>query len=162
MQEINFNTLVKSDLTSSYQQLKNILNRKEINISVDYTDYNNFIYFSSALTRLENFYYKVGLIQSSSAAIENLPTDSATYSASKAELTTSIDNIIKNFDGYEYFLYFNSGSQYSYPKSNSEPPYIYSPTSSATAKTWLGSADPNNVIMEVKLYQLQIMMKDNI
>ena len=144
-QEINFNTLVNSDLTSSYQQLQNILDRKEINISVDYTDYNNFIYFSSALTRLENFYYKVGLIQSSSAAIENLPTDSATYSASKAELSTSIDNIIKNFDGYEYFLYYDSGSQYSYPKQNTEPPYILFPTSSATAKTWLGSADPDNV-----------------
>ena len=144
-QEINFNTLVNSDLTSSYQQLQNILDRKEINISVDYTDYSNFVYFSSALTRLENFNYKVGLIQSSSAAIENLPTDSATYSASKAELTTSIDNIIKNFDGYEYFLYYDSGSQYSYPKQNTEPPYILFPTSSATAKTWLGSADPDNV-----------------
>ena len=143
-QEINFNTLVNSDLTSSYQQLQNILDRKEINISVDYTDYSNFIYFSSALTRLENFNYKVGLIQSSSAAIENLPVDSATYSASKAELTTSIDSIIKNFDGYEYFLYYDSGSQYSYPKQNTEPPYILFPTSSATAKTWLGSADPDN------------------
>ena len=141
---INLNTLVESNLTSSYQQLKNVLNRKEIDISVDYTNYSNFVYFSSALTRLENFYYKVGLIQSSSAEIENLPTNSATYSASKAELTTSIDNIIKNFDGYEYFLYFNSGSEYSYPKSNSEPPYILVPTSSATALTWLGSADPNS------------------
>ena len=101
---INLNTLVESNLTSSYQQLKNVLNRKEIDISVDYTNYSNFVYFSSALTRLENFYYKVGLIQSSSAEIENLPTNSATYSASKAELTTSIDNIIKNFDGYDIFL----------------------------------------------------------
>ena len=143
-QEVNFNTLVDSDLTSSFQQLKNVLDRKEIDISVDYTDYNNFIYFSSALTRLENFYYKVGLIQSSSAEIENLPTNSATFSASRAQLTTSIDNIIKNFDGYEYFLYYDSGSEFSYPKQNTEPPYILFPTSSATAVTWLGSADPSN------------------
>ena len=143
-QEINFDTLLNSNVTSSTAQLKNLLDRKEINISVDYTDYSNFVYFSSALTRLENFYYKVGLIQSSSAEIENLPTASATYSASKAELTTSIDTIIKNFDGYEYFLYYDSGSQYSYPKSNTEPPYILFPTSSATVLSWLGSADPNS------------------
>ena len=143
-QEFNFDTLLQSNVTSSYQQLKNILNRKEINISVDYTDYNNFIYFSSALTRLENFYYKAGLIESSSNAIAALPTDSATYSSSKASLDTSIQNIIQNFDGYEYFLYFNSGSQYSYPKSNTEPPYTLYSTGSSEVLNWLGSADPTS------------------
>ena len=142
--EVNFNTLLNSNVTSSTAQLKSLLDRKEINISVNYENYSDFIYFSSALTRLENFYYKVGLIQSSSAEIENLPTASATYSASKAELTTSIDTIIKNFDGYEYFLYYDSGSLFSYPKQNTEPPYILFPTSSATAVTWLGRADPSN------------------
>ena len=143
-QEFNFETLMQSDVTSSVQQLKSLLDKKEINISVDYTDYNDFIYFSSALTRLENFYYKAGLIESSSNAIANLPTNSATYSASKAELNTSIDNIIKNFDGYEYFLYFNSGSEYSYPKSNTEPPYTLYSTGSSEVLNWLGSADPGN------------------
>ena len=143
-EEVSFNTLLNSDITSSTAQLQNLLNRKEVNISVDYTDYNNFIYFSSALTRLENFYYKVGLIQSSSNEIVGLPTNSATYSSSKAELTNNIDSIIKNFDGYEYFLYYNSGSDYSYPKTNTEPPYILAATSSTAAVEWLGSADPEN------------------
>ncbi len=145
-EEVSFNTLLNSDITSSTAQLKNLLNRKEVNISVDYKDYNNFIYFSSALTRLENFYYKVSLIQSSSNEIVNLPINSATYSSSKAGLTTSIDNIIENFDGYEYFLYYNSGSEYSYPKTNTEPPYILAPTSSTEAVEWLGSADPDNAL----------------
>ena len=37
------------------------------------------------------------------------------YSSSKATLTGQITDIIKNFDGYEYFLYFNSGSAKSWP-----------------------------------------------
>ena len=143
-QEFNYDTLVNSDVTSSFQQLQNLLDRKEINISVDYTDFNNFVYFSSAQTRLENFYYKVGLIQSSSNAIEGLTTSSGNYSASKAEINNSIEHIIKNFDGYEYFLYFNSGSDFSYPKTSTEPPYILAPTGSAQAKNWLGSADPTS------------------
>ena len=65
-QEFSYNTLINSDITSSQNQIKNLLNRKDINISVDYTEYSNFIHFSSAYTRLDNFYYKVGLIQSSS------------------------------------------------------------------------------------------------
>ena len=143
-QEFSFDTLIASDLTSSYQQLKNVLDRKEIDISVDYTDYNNFIYFSSALSRIENFYSKVGMIQSSSAAIAALPLDAANYSSSKSELTTSISTLIANFDGWEYFMYFNSGSEKSYPKSNTEPPYILEPTQSAAALDWLGSADPSS------------------
>jgi hypothetical protein len=145
-QEFSFNTLMQTDVTSSSQQLRNVLDRKEINISVDYTKYDNFVYFSSALTRLENFYTKVGMIQSSSAEIVNLPVNSATYSSSKAGLTTSISTLIANFDGWEYFMYYNSGSDKSYPKSTSAPPYILEPTQSAVVLDWLGSADPNNAL----------------
>ncbi len=140
-QTFTYNTLVNTNITSSANQLQNILNRKEIAISIDYTDYNNFIHFSSAYTRLENFYYKVGLIQSSSNAIDNLPLNSGTYSASKAEISNNINRIISNLDGWEYFMYFNSGSEKSYPKQNTEPPYILFPTDSTEALTWVGSVD---------------------
>ena len=140
-QEFSYNTLINSDITSSQNQIKNLLNRKDINISVDYTEYSNFIHFSSAYTRLDNFYYKVGLIQSSSNAIDNLPLNTGTYSSSKAELSNSIEKIISNLDGWEYFMYFNSGSEKSYPKQNTEPPYILFPTGSTEALTWVGSTD---------------------
>ena len=143
-QTFTYNTLVNTNLTSSANQLQNILNRKEINISIDYTDYNNFIHFSSAYTRLENFYYKVGLIQSSSNAIDNLPLNSGTYSASKAEISNNISRIISNLDGWEYFMYFNSGSEKSYPKQNAEPPYILFPSDSTEALTWVGSIDDSS------------------
>ena len=140
-QLFSYDTLIGTDITSSQNQLKNLLNRKNIDISVDYTEYSNFIHFSSAYTRLDNFYYKVGLIQSSSLSIEALPLDSGNYSASKAELSNSIEKIISNFDGWEYFMYFNSGSEKSYPKQNTEPPYILFPTGSVEALTWVGSTD---------------------
>ena len=149
-QTFNYNDLVNTDLTSSFSQLNNLLKRKEINISVDYNDYNNFIYFSSANTRLENFYYKAGLIESYNNSIEELGTigggtpSSPAYSESKATFTSKIDFIKNNFDGYEYFLYYNSGSQYSYPKSNTTPPYVLFPTGSTEALDWIGSADPDN------------------
>jgi hypothetical protein len=143
-QLFSYNTLLSSDVTSSSDQLKNVLNRKEIDINVNYTDYSNFIKFSSAQTRLENFYYKVGLIQSSSNSIEGLITDDAFYSASKSEISTSIEKVIVGFDRYEYFLYYDSGSLKSYPKSTILPPYILMPTGSTEVKTWLGSADPGN------------------
>ena len=143
-QLFSYDTLIGTDITSSQNQLKSLLNRKDINISVDYSEYSNFIHFSSAYTRLDNFYYKVGLIQSSSLSIEALPLNSGTYSSSKAELSISIEKVISNFDGWEYFMYFNSGSAKSYPKQNTEPPYILFPTGSVEALTWVGSTDDSS------------------
>ena len=56
-------------------------------------------------------------------------------------------------------MYFNSGSEKSYPKQNTEPPYILFPTGSTEALTWVGSTDEEVLIMGVKLYLLLIMMK---
>ena len=150
-QVYNYNSLIGTNLTSSANQVKNLLNRKEVSISVDYTDYNDFIQFSSAYTRLENFVYKVGLIEQYQNTLNNIlsqitdgGTGSIAYSESNAEFTSKIAEIEKNFDGYEYFLYYNSGSEYSYPKSNTEPPFTLYSTGSSEVLTWLGSADPSN------------------
>ena len=129
------------------KEIKSILKIVQAdNINVDYEDYNNFVNFSSAKTRLENFYYKVGLIESYTNELNNFlsqvtsdTTTTLAYSSSKAQLTGKIDDIIKNFDGYEYFLYFNSGSQYSYPKQNTEPPFQLYPTGSTEALTWVNN-----------------------
>ena len=46
--------------------------------------------------------------------------------------------VIKNLDGYEKFLYFESGT-YSWPKSNTQSPYTLFSYTSSEATTWLGS-----------------------
>ena len=150
-QDFSYTNLIDSDQTGSVQQIKNLLNKKEIDINIDYTDYNNFIHFSSAQTRLENFYYKVGLIQSASNQITNqaitgATTGSIAYSASNAVLESTIDDIIEKFDGFEYFMYFNSGSSKSYPKDPTilNPPFALLATGSNEVLTWLGNADPSS------------------
>ena len=144
-ESFSFNTLLQSDVTSSINQIQNLLNQKEIDINVNYENYANFVHFSSAKIRLENFYYKVGLIESASNQLvdNNITTPTSqtyAYSSSKALLTGQIDTIIKNFDGYESFLYFNSGSQYSYPKLTTAPPYKLASTGSTEVLTWIGNA----------------------
>ena len=121
-----------------------LLDKKEVSISVDYTNYENFVHFSSAYTRLENFTYKVGLIENYTNQITSIIGTEGTnieYSSSKATLTGQITDIIKNLDGYEYFLYFNRRSAQSLPKTNTEPPYLLSTTWSTQALTWLISTD---------------------
>ena len=151
-ESFSFNTLLQSNVTSSVNQIQNLLNKKEIDININYENYSNFTHFSSAKTRLENFIYKVGLIESSSSQLRSslsiitgATTNTLAYSSSKALLTGKINNIITNFDGYESFLYFNSGSSKSYPKSSTEPPYTLYSTGSTEVLNWLGNVDPNNL-----------------
>ena len=144
---LSYSDLVLTTLTSSRNQLNSLLEEKEIDINVDYTSFSNFIHFSSAKTRLENFYYKVELLEDYSASIAvlnstiNSPNN---VSSSKAIYEAKITDIITNFDGYDYYLYYSSGS-FAYPKSTTEPPYQLYSTTNPIVLTWLGSSDENSI-----------------
>jgi surface protein len=137
----NLNQTVSSQGSGSLQyQLNSVLNQTGIEINVDYTDYSNFIHFSSALTRLENFYYKLSLIETyqNNADLSNLTPDNFYVSSNNVVWQSKIDEIITGFDDYEYFLYFDSGSA-SWPKTNSTPPYVNEPLTSSIAINWFTS-----------------------
>ena len=144
--EVSYTDLITTSLTSSQNQLNSLLEEKEIDINIDYTNFNNFIHFSSAQTRLENFYYKVSLIEqySSSIAILN-STNSSSIAVGETStvLENKISNIITNFDGYDYYLYYSSGS-YAWPKTNTEPPYQLTTTTDPITLTWFGSINETN------------------
>ena len=92
-------------------------------------------------SRLENFYYKLSLLEqyTYSASFSNNSSSGSYYvSSSNLIWQTKIDEIITGFDDYEYFLYYSSGST-SWPKTNSNPPYVNATTSSLAAQSWLNS-----------------------
>jgi len=128
----NYSSLLATSVTSSYQQLQSMMQEQGVDINIDYSDFNNFVHFSSATNRLSNFVYKVQLIESASLGIQSNQTDTA-----KVILQSQIDSTITNFDGYEYYLYFTSAST-AWPKQNITAPYsLYSVTSSQVIN-WLG------------------------
>jgi len=122
-------------------QLNSLLEDKGIKVNVDYSDYSNFIHFSSAQTRVENFYYKLSLIEEytiSASYSDNSSSGSYYVSSSNNIWQNKIDEIITGFDGYEYFLYYSSGST-SWPKSNSTYPYTNYSTTSVSGSEWIVS-----------------------
>ena len=133
-----YNSLQTSVSSSLTNQLNNILKNKSIRLNIDYTDYNNFIHFSSAQTRLENFYYKLSLIENynQQATSASLSPINNYLSSSQNVYLTKIKEIEEGFDGYEYHLYYTSGST-SWPKSNSSQPYINYPSTSSQGQNWL-------------------------
>ena len=121
---------------SLYYQAKSILAERGIEINIDYSDYSQFVNFSSANTRLENFYYKLSLLEQYQVS-SSFGGSSGYYLSSSNDLWLSkINDIITNFDGYEYYLYFESSST-AWPKSNSVFPYKNVLSTSVSGLTWL-------------------------
>ena len=133
----DYSSLVSTDLTGSLQQVDSYFQDKSIQINIDYTNFANFVHFSSAEKRIKNFYYKLGLIETYLLASLSGSNQSGTtsVSASTAYYNDLISDVIDNFDTYEYFLYFESGSG-SWPKTNSTPPFNQASTSSVAGLTF--------------------------
>jgi hypothetical protein len=131
------NDLKASPSASLTHQLNSALNVPGVELNTDYSNFSNFVFFSTVRTRLENFYYKLGLIEEYNySASLNVDSGSFYNSSSLSYWDTQINDVITNFDGYEYYLYFESSST-AWPKSNSTPPYVNVPTTSSQGQTWL-------------------------
>lgn len=150
---VNYNSFFSTTSTSSYQQLKSLLEEKSLDINVDYTEYENFIHFSSAKERLLNFAYKLKLIEGYKNDINTLSAAITTpqISSSKATLENNINNLIEKFDGYEYYLYYESGSK-AWPKKSAAKPYINYEYTSSVSITWLGSDNDNSLLYGGQIY----------
>jgi hypothetical protein len=123
---------------TSYHQILNLMATQSVDINIDYTDYNNFVFFGSAYQRISNFYTKAKQIEDYNTLINTYTP----LSSSKPNLITeinqfssAINTLIAQFDGYEYYLYFESSS-YAWPKSSSTKPYSLLSTSSLTVQNW--------------------------
>ena len=133
-------------------------NAAELNI--DYRNFENFIHFSSAEQRIRNFYYKMRLIEtytSQSLALESdlsgLAASGATgsfqYVRNRQTISARKEAVISNFDEYEKYLYYESGSEYTdtygtfknvtWPKTNSTKPYTNASINSSAVQTWYTS-----------------------
>jgi hypothetical protein len=140
----NYDEITATDLSGSYNQLINFLSGSNIgiNINVNYDNYSNFVFFSSAQQRLNNFVTKLTNISSSQADL-NLIYNNITGSTSgssvvlsnKVLLEKQIEDEISTFDPYEQYLYYQSGS-YTWPKSNDTLPYVLYDVNSATGQAW--------------------------
>ena len=155
-QYLNIDEVFNYPVTNSYYEVRSLFDEKGASLSIDNTDYSNFINFSSAEERLANFKYKLDLIQSyqvSKKSKENINS----YSTSSTDYYDGlINSILSNFDHYDRYLYYESGS-YSWPKTNSVRPFILD-TSSATG-SWYStqtisasnydSTNPNQLINSI-------------
>lgn len=149
-----WDSLLGSNPTSSQQLINNLIsssfNPTELNI--DYRDYSNFVFYSSAEDRLKNFKYKLQLIEYYDlliSASDSISPADTTVTANKSDLVAKKNNILAGFDGYEKYLFYESSSYESssygeftpttWPKTTSNKPYgLYSVTASQAIEWYKG------------------------
>ena len=107
--------LISSSLSEdSLTSILSSINNKDINLNVDFIDYENHIHFGSAVKKLENFKDKVVEINGYSSEISS--SLSATGSIStiinrRKLLFEKIRDVQTNFTPYEKFLYLDGQNQ---------------------------------------------------
>lgn len=116
-------------------------------LGIDYRKYANFVHFSSAKERLDNFKYKIQLIEyydSQSAVLSSSASPAAEIN--RIQFVTKKNNIVSKFDGYENYLYTESSSYENgsygifnastWPKSTSAKPHTLLHSTSSEAIAW--------------------------
>ena len=136
-------------------------------INVDYTQYKNFVNFGSVQKRLENFKYKLELIESYNTQSGSLESISGSLKdIKKWEVLTK--NVKNNFDAFEHYMYYQSSSYVSsslgifhdnaWPKASGagtvRSPYVLAHTTSSQAKVWY-----TNSIKSASLYDEENLNK---
>ena len=143
--------LLETKSSSSLDSVLNYLNKTGVIITPNYSynTFNEFINFSSAKERINNFYEKVSQIQAYQADIDTITQvtpanpNVTPISTSLASLQNSITNLVSNFDGYENYLYYTS-SVFAYPKTGDAYPFDLLPTGSTEVLEWMGSDVENS------------------
>ena len=151
----SWNELLGSSTSTSQQLVDTYFSGslKGVELNIDFRDFNNYIFYSSAEERLHNFKFKLDLIDYYNSKISTLSLIQGTTALDDiANYTANKNTLIGGFDSFEKYLYFESSSLlfnndiplikpavesitgsyvFPAPKSNSTAPYImYSVTSS--------------------------------
>ena len=138
---LDYNQLYSFPVTGSNNRIFSEVKTLSTSINVDYTDFSNFVHFSSVKERLANFRYKITLLEtygSEKQQVQLLSSASVAISSSNVYYDNLTKGILEKFDGYERYLYYESSSK-TWPKSNSTPPYINVSSSNALAINWYAS-----------------------
>lgn len=147
----SWDSLLGSNATTSQQLINNLISSSFdlTELAIDYRDYSQFVFYSSAQERLENFKYKLELLEYYDGLISvnsSIPSPSIEVTNNISDLTVKRNAILSGFDGYEKYLYYESSSYETssygeftpttWPKSNATRPYTNYSVTSAEGTAW--------------------------
>ena len=120
----SFYSLVNDSTTDSYQNYEQLIgtasisenlsdlissNQDDINLKVDFSDFSNHAFFGSAVSKLENFKYKIGKIQNHLVELSSSLSNSGSHvNNRRKELFSKVKDLKDTFTPYETWMYFDN------------------------------------------------------
>jgi hypothetical protein len=168
----SWNDLLDVNLSTSQQILDRMFSGSlsGVPLGIDYSAFDNFVFYSSAYERLANFKYKLELLEFYNDRIAALDAASGDDAGALANNVTNtrqrIDNIVGSFDGFERWLYNDptgsltthgvSGSYLGadgyvitpWPKYLSNGQYVIHDPSTTIASNWFATASANAILYD--------------
>ena len=147
---VSSNSDVASELEDKFISQSDL----SVELNHDYTNYENFVKFSSIQKRYDNFEYKIKRIEHYNNLSSSLiPISGSTSDIRSAE--RSVREVKNSFDGFEKYMYFQSSSyttsslgelhDTSWPKVSGTGtllnPYVLAPTTSSQYLSWKAGND---------------------
>lgn len=114
-----WNDLLDVNLSTSQQIIDSYFGEslQGIKLNIDYSKPEQFVFYSSAEERFNNFYYKIQLIEDYNKQLTTLNNINQSIKSSNIiDVTKKRNKIITGFDDFEKYLYFGteSGSLYTF------------------------------------------------
>jgi hypothetical protein len=112
----SWNDLLSTNLQTSQEILNKYVNgdNKPVKINIDFSNFKNFCFYSSAEDRVDNFFYKMQVLEQYRVQIQELNS----YNVYSTDVETNIiniknliDKLVSGFDEWEKWLYYE---QYKY------------------------------------------------
>lgn len=140
-------------LSTNVQTSQEILNRyifdsgSNVKLNLDFREFGNFVFYASAEDRVENFLYKIGLIETYNGQLDTLNSYSgsftgslshgvwssgggtgsysASFSTNKITITNLRNKVISGFDEFEKWMYYETtaSNYYTYQEDSSVTPF---------------------------------------
>jgi hypothetical protein len=106
----SWNDLLSENVNTSQEILNKYIfgDNKPVTLNIDYTKFESFVFYSSATERVENFFYKIQLLERYKQQLDDLVGfvgDTEQIETNILTITNLRDKVISGFDEWEKWLY---------------------------------------------------------
>jgi hypothetical protein len=123
----SWNDLLSQNVNTSQQILDRYIQNSgsPVKLNTNFSEFENFVFYSSAEDRVDNFFYKVELIETYNKQLDLLATYTGSVNENEVKIKSFRDKVISGFDDFEKWLYFeeNADTIYTPQATASITPY---------------------------------------
>lgn len=106
----SWNDILSANVQTSQEILDRYISSSNlpVQLNVNFREFENFVFYSSAEDRVDNFVYKMELVERYNNEINLLDSYTGSISANKIKVKTLRDKVISGFDSFEKWLYYET------------------------------------------------------